>query len=141
MMRLQRSTRFVAGSVLLPAALIISLAACTVQAEKLDTTAKQVGDVTVSMNVTPNPPKSGTTAELTIAVMRTGKPISSSEGAPHLKVDMPKMPMNLPEVPLRPAGEGRWKADVKFPMAGGWAATVSVPPKQDTVTFQFDVGP
>lgn len=141
-MCVRRMVRLAVGSVLLPTALAAGLAGCTVQAERYDASAtKQAGDATVSMDVQPNPPKSGTTATLTFAVMKGGKPVSSAEGAPQLKVDMPKMSMTFPEVPLEPAGEGRWKATVKFPMAGGWAATLAVPPKQEAATFEFDVGP
>lgn len=70
--------------------------------------------------------------------------MGTEQATVELSVDMPKMSMNLPQVPLQSDGAGHWRAQINFPMAGGWAATLRVN-AQDTVpaeaTFQFDVGP
>lgn len=134
------TARFLTGSVLLPVLLLLSLVSCGVEAEQFDEgTVKRAGDYEVSMNVDPNPPSAGGTAEMTFEVRKNGHPLE--EAKPRLVTDMPKMPMNTPAVPLESDGPGRWKANVKFPMAGGWAATMTLPSGGDEVSFEFDVAP
>lgn len=90
------------------------------------------------MNLDPNPPESGRPARFTFEVRKDGEPFEGA--APRLTVDMPDMPMNLPEAPLESAGAGRWKARIQFPMAGEWAATLELP-SGDRAKFEFDVAP
>ncbi len=138
------AVRIGVGSVLLPALVFLSLVACNIEAEPVDTgTAEQAGKLEVSMDAEPNPPKTGEMAELTFTVLKDGEPAEALEAEPRLTVDMPKMPMGLPEVPLEAAGPGQWRASVRFPMAGGWAATLALPSDggEEEVTFEFDVAP
>ena len=135
-------TRVLAGSVLLPALLFLNLVACGPEAEPLEQGApERAEEFEVSMDVEPNPPKSGQRAELTFEVLRGGEPVEELGGEPRLVTDMPEMPMNLPEISLEDAGRGRWKASVEFPMAGGWAATLALPDAGEEVTFEFEVSP
>ncbi len=132
------------GSVLLPALLFLSLVACNIEAEPVDSQAvERAGELEASMEADPNPPRTGEPAELTFTVLRDGEPVEDLEPSPRLTVDMPKMPMGLPEVPLEAAGPGQWRANAQFPMAGGWAATLALPSDggEDEVTFEFDVAP
>ena len=108
------------GGVLLPTLLFSSLVACNIEAEPVDTgTVEQAGELGASMEAEPNPSKPGESAELTFTVLRDGEPAENLDPPPRLTVDMPKMPMGLPEVPLEAAGSGKWRANVEFPMAGG----------------------
>ncbi len=138
------AVRIGVGSVLLPALLFLSLVACNIEAEPVDTqTVERAGELEASMEAEPNPPKTGEMAELTFTVLRDGEPAEDLEPSPRLTVDMPKMPMGLPEVPLEAAGPGQWRANARFPMAGGWAATLVLASDggEDEVTFEFDVAP
>lgn len=135
--------RIAVGSVLLPT-LLLFLVACNIEAEPVDTGAvEQAGDLEASMEAEPNPPRTGEAAELTFTVLKDGESAEDLAAAPRLTVDMPKMPMGLPEVPLEDAGSGQWRANVEFPMAGGWAATLALPSGggEEEVTFEFDVAP
>ncbi len=132
------------GGVLLPALLFLSLVACNIQADPVDTGAvKQAGELEVSMEAQPNPPRTGEMNELTFNVRKDGEPAEASEVSPRLTVDMPKMPMSLPEVPLEATEPGQWRANVEFPMAGGWAATLALPSngEEEEVSFEFDSAP
>ena len=132
------------GGILLPALLFLSLVGCNIEAEPVDSqTAEQAGEFEASMEAEPNPPRTGEPAELTFTVLQDGDPVETLEAPPRLTVDMPKMPMGLPEVPLEAAGPGQWRANVEFPMAGGWAATLALPSgdREESVIFEFDVAP
>jgi hypothetical protein len=135
----------VGSIILLPTLLFLSLMACSVKPKPVDSaTVKRAGEYEASMDANPNPPKTGELADLTFTVLKDGEPAENLETPPRLTVDMPKMPMNLPEVPLEDAGSGQWRAkDVRFPMAGGWAATLALPSGggEEDVTFEFDVAP
>ena len=136
--------RIGAGGILLSALLFLSLVGCNIEAEPADSqTAEQAGEFEASMEVEPNPPRTGEPAELTFTVLQDGEPAEALEAPPRLTVDMPKMPMGLPEVPLEAAGPGQWRANVEFPMAGGWAAMLALPSgdRGESVTFEFDVAP
>ena len=134
------------GGILLLALLFLSLVACAnIEAKPADTgTTERAGEYEVSMDMEPNPPRTGQPAELTFTVLKGGEPVEASETTPRLILDMPKMPMGLPEVPLEAVGPGQWRAkNVQFPMAGGWAATLALPSsgEEEKVTFEFDVAP
>ncbi len=133
-----------AGGILLPALLFLSLAACGIEADPVDTGAiEQAGELEASMEAEPNPPKTGESAELTFTVLQDGEPVENLDTPPRLAIDMPKMPMGLPEVPLEDAGSGQWRANVEFPMAGGWVAMLALPSGggEEEATFEFDVAP
>lgn len=139
-MRAKGPARIWVGGVLLPALLLAGLTACDVQAERFEGEEPQrAGEFEVSMNVDPNPPKTGEPAEFAFEVTKGGEPVGASE-KPRLMVDMPEMPMNTPEVPLDSAGDGRWTGEVEFPMAGDWAATLVLPSGEETA-FEFEVSP
>ena len=130
--------------ILLPALLFLGLVGCNIEAESVDSQAvEQAGEFEASMEAEPNPPRTGEPAELTFTVLQDGDPVETLKAPPRLTVDMPKMPMGLPEVPLEAAGPGQWRANVEFPMAGGWAATLALPSGdgEESVIFEFDVAP
>lgn len=122
----------------------MNLVACNIEAKPVDSRmVEQAGEFEVSMDAEPNPPRTGEPAELTFTVLKGGEPVEALEAAPRLAVDMPKMPMGLPEVPLEADKPGQWRANVQFPMAGGWAATLALPSGgvEENVTFEYDVAP
>jgi len=127
------------GSLALPALLFLAFVGCGVEAERFNAgKTVRAGEFEVSMNPDPNPPKSGRPVLFTFEIRREGDPFEGT--APRLTVDMPDMPMNLPEVPLEPAGAGRWEARIQLPMAGEWVATLELP-SGDRARFEFDVAP
>jgi hypothetical protein len=145
-MRVTVPVRIGVGGILLPALLFLSLVACgNIEAKPADTgTAERAGEYEVSMDMEPNPPRTGQPADFTFTVLKAGEPVETSEVTPRLVLDMPKMPMGLPEVPLEATGSGQWRAkNVQFPMVGGWAATLALPSgdEEESVTFEFDVAP
>ncbi len=140
-MRTRRVISAKVGSVLLPTFIILAAAACRVEAERFDATPQRVGEYEVSLQLDPNPPKSGRETQILVTITRDGEPVEATEVEPHLMVDMPEMPMGHPEVSLSAEGPGRWRGRVTFPMPGDWAATVMLMPEGSEARFQFEVGP
>lgn len=126
-------------------ALLAVLAGCGPRPEPFaNGTVKMAGPVAVALELQPNPPSAGKDSELVFVLRQDGQPVGPDRATAELLLDMPKMSMNLPRMPLQSAGEGRWRAQTTFPMAGGWSATVQVTTRDATpveATFQFDVGP
>lgn len=125
--------------------LVLALLSCNLKAQPFaNGSSKPAGAATVAMDVQPNPPRAGQDTDLTFTIRDANGPAAPSSVTPELVVDMPKMTMNLPSVPLQYDGTGRWHARYKFGMAGGWSATLRLArPSGDPAeaTFQFDVGP
>ena len=140
-MKTRRVVSTVVGSALLPTVVLLAAAACRVEAERFDAAPQRAGEYEVSLQLDPNPPKSGKETQILVTITRGGEPVEATEVEPHLMVDMSEMPMGHPEVSLSAEGSGRWRGSVTFPMPGDWAATVMLMPEGSEARFQFEVGP
>ncbi len=140
-MRARRVVSTVVGSALLPTFVLLSTAACRVEAERFNAAPQRIGEYEVSLQLDPNPPKSGRETQIVVTIVRGGEPVEATEVEPHLNVDMPEMPMGHPEVTLQYEGSGRWRGVITFPMPGDWAATVRLMPEGSEARFQLEVGP
>jgi uncharacterized Zn-finger protein len=136
----RRQTRRLVG--LLVVGIVVGLSGCDTQAEPFrNGSSEQVGDYDIALELSPNPPKTAEPAALTLVVSKAGEAAALSPDDLELMVDMPGMPMNVPEVGLEMIDDGRYEARVEFPMAGDWVATVRVAGEQQSATFAFEVNP
>jgi len=83
----------------------------------------------ISLNTTPDPPRSGNNAAEVTVLDAAGTPISNA--TVEVRFYMPAMPsMNMPEMaanfPMVSAGNGRYKGNGKLVMGGTWEVTVTV---------------
>lgn len=140
-MKTRRVVSTVVGSALLPTVVLLAAAACRVEAERFNAAPQHIGEYEVSLQLDPNPPRSGSETQIVVTIARGGEPVEATEVEPHLMVDMPEMPMGHPEVTLQAEGPGTWRGVVTFPMPGDWAATVMLMPEGSEARFQFEVGP
>lgn len=133
-----------AGLVLLPLVCLIAFG-CGLQAQPFPNgTVEAAGPIQVALTVDPNPPRAGQETTLTFELRRDGQPVSPADVSCDLMLDMPKMPMGLPAVPVNFTQPGKAQARFAFPMAGGWSAALKVTLRDGTsgtATFNFDVGP
>lgn len=131
--------------ILLTGAGALALVGCNIQPEAFaNGTSKTAGPLTTTLNLEPNPPRVGQDVNFRFSIRDQKGPVPPDGLTGELSVDMPKMPMTLPTIPLESSGDGRWDARYRFTMAGRWTATLRVTPKNGTAaeaTFAFDVGP
>lgn len=123
----------------------LALSACGVSPQAFPNgTTRRAGPVEVALFLEPNPPRVGQEATLAFEIRRAGRPVAEEEATCQLKLDMPKMPMGLPMVPLTFGSPGEVRFRYAFPMAGEWQAVLRVTLADGSggeAEFNFDVGP
>lgn len=87
----------VVGSVLFPTLVALSAAACRVEAKQFKAAPQRIGEYGVTVELDPNPPKSGRRMSLMVTITRSGKPVEATDVEPHLTVDMSEIPLGHPE--------------------------------------------
>lgn len=105
--------------------------------------AQMAGDLRVTLQFTPNPPKvSGNPATL-LDVTLQGSNGQTVDGARvQVRLVMVTMDMGVNETTAQALGQGRYQARVAFLMPGAWQVTVSVTPPGGTsasTTYPVDV--
>lgn len=107
-------------------------------------TTKSAGPFSVALELQPNLPTPRSDTVITATLRQGAQPVQQDAATVEVLLDMPNMQMNPPPVAMNALDAGRWRATTRFPMAGGWSATVRVTPRGAPpveATFAFDVGP
>jgi hypothetical protein len=104
---------------------------------------QQAGDLTISLQFSPNPPKVSGTPATQVQIALRGKDGQVLSGAQvEVSLVMLTMDMGTNDTAAQETGQGQYQARVAFPMPGAWQVTIRVTPSNGTAvssTFSVDV--
>lgn len=102
---------------------------------------QQAGDLTITLQFSPNPPKVSSTPATQVQIGLRGKDGQALSGARvDVSLTMLTMDMGANDTNAQETGQGQYQARVAFPMPGAWQVTVRVtPPGGSPVSSTFAV--
>jgi hypothetical protein len=101
-----------------------------------------IGDLRLALTTEPAPPLAGRPAGLTFELQRAGAPVDTAVIRVTRSMAGMEHPSDRDEVAARPAAQGRYFAELEFPMGGRWeiqAAVTFEDGRSEVVVFSVDV--
>jgi hypothetical protein len=100
------------------------------------------GDLRLGLTTEPAPPLAGRPASLTFELQRAGALVDTADIRVTRSMAGMGHPSDQAAVPARPAAQGRYTAELEFPMGGRWeiqAAITFADGRAEVVVFTVDV--